>query len=540
MKTVIGISLGSQRQDFDFQTTLMGQPLRVRRLGTNGSLDRAAALLKYWNSRADAIGLGLVKDSDQIGNGHGTRDDQRFAQLAPLATRAPLADGHRLFLEVHPTQVLQRPIQEACREAQAIGGVYPSLQREADGAAMLLTSLGSMYANGSRVRWEAVYTPRGRNVPLPRTAWQRRRYWLPGAPGGSGREPVPAGGTLHPLLGQIVHSAVKPETFIAQTVLAANLPQYLGDHRVYAAAVFPAAAYAEFALAVAQQMPGQGRWAIENFKFEKTLLLPDSGSVLVQIGASRRRETIELEYYSRADAESAAADAAWTRHASGTLRLLEVQAAPETQLVEPADFIATADEQIAGDAHYDLMRAHGLRYGHCFRGIASLWRRDRQVLAQLALPQAVAAELSSYHIHPAVLDLAFQSVAACLVVPQATHKHETLLPVALQSLQVFGQAQRAAYAYAVLREPLPGAPQRQIAADVFLLDSAGSTLVAARGLVLQRLDRTVSGENSATARLLYEIAWRPQPLAAVTDDTAKAPPSGAGLTSVNPDRDRGP
>jgi predicted amino acid dehydrogenase len=102
MKSVIGISLGSQRQDFDFETPLLGETLRVRRLGTNGSLERAAALLKRWNGRVDAIGLGLVKDSDQIGNGHGGRDDQRFAQLAPLVTRTPLADGSRLselFLE---------------------------------------------------------------------------------------------------------------------------------------------------------------------------------------------------------------------------------------------------------------------------------------------------------------------------------------------------------------------------------------------------------------------------------------------------------
>ena len=94
MKTVIGISLGSQRQDFDFHTTLLGQKLHVRRLGTDGSIDRAAALLDEWNGRADAIGLGVVKDSDQLGRG--SRDDARAAQLAALVTRTPLATGARL------------------------------------------------------------------------------------------------------------------------------------------------------------------------------------------------------------------------------------------------------------------------------------------------------------------------------------------------------------------------------------------------------------------------------------------------------------
>ncbi|MFN8464899.1 MAG: thioester reductase domain-containing protein [Caldilineaceae bacterium] len=434
------------------------------------------------------------------------REPVRFHETMQRA----LADGHRLFLEVHPTQVLQRPMQETCKDMQVQGGIYPSLQREAEGPAMLLTSLGSMYANGSSVRWEAVYSAGGRNVPLPRNAWQRHRYWLQGPQASSMRHAQSTPGALHPLLGQILQSAAKPDIYIAQTTLAVSQPHYLGDHRVYSAAVFPAAAYIEMALAIVQQMPGQQHYALENFRFEKALILPDSGSVLVQIGASRRRDTVELEYFRCHTPESAAADPAWTRHAQGTVRLLEAEAAPGVQTMAPADFIAEADAQIEHDAHYDMMSAHGLRYGPCFRGIKCLWRRDRQVLAQLALPPEVAQDLSHYQIHPAVLDMAFQSVAACLDVPQAAQRHETLLPVALKSLHIFGQLQHTAYAHAVLGEPLTGATQRQITADVFLLDSAGSILVGARGLVLQRLDREVPGEGKAAEQLLYEIAWRPQ------------------------------
>jgi predicted amino acid dehydrogenase len=100
MKTVIGISLGSRRQDFEFKTTLLGQRLHVRRLGADGSLARAAALLDEWDGRADAIGLGIVRDSDQFGNN--SRDDHRAARLQRRAAVTPLADGARLadiFLE---------------------------------------------------------------------------------------------------------------------------------------------------------------------------------------------------------------------------------------------------------------------------------------------------------------------------------------------------------------------------------------------------------------------------------------------------------
>ena len=46
MKKVIGISLGSSRQDHAFETPFLGQTLRVRRLGADGKLDAATRLLR--------------------------------------------------------------------------------------------------------------------------------------------------------------------------------------------------------------------------------------------------------------------------------------------------------------------------------------------------------------------------------------------------------------------------------------------------------------------------------------------------------------
>ncbi len=60
MKEVIGISLGPAAQDFSFETRWLGTPLRVRRLGTDGSAARAARLLRQWDRKASAIGLGLT------------------------------------------------------------------------------------------------------------------------------------------------------------------------------------------------------------------------------------------------------------------------------------------------------------------------------------------------------------------------------------------------------------------------------------------------------------------------------------------------
>jgi len=100
MKNVIGVSLGSHRQDFEFETSFLGQAMHVRRLGTDGSGAAATRLLRQWDRKADAIGLGLVKDSERAGRG--SRDRADASGLAATVRHAPLTTGARLadiFLE---------------------------------------------------------------------------------------------------------------------------------------------------------------------------------------------------------------------------------------------------------------------------------------------------------------------------------------------------------------------------------------------------------------------------------------------------------
>jgi predicted amino acid dehydrogenase len=114
MKTVIGVSLGAKQQDYEFRTRLLGQPLHVRRLGTDADLADARRLLRHWNTRADALGLGLAKDGGGLG-GAGVRDDARAAKLRALVTHGAISDGTRLADIV---------LEWAVRHAQSTLGRY--------------------------------------------------------------------------------------------------------------------------------------------------------------------------------------------------------------------------------------------------------------------------------------------------------------------------------------------------------------------------------------------------------------------------------
>ncbi len=67
VKTVVSVSLGSARGDFDIQTTLGGTSFRIRRLGAGGDLRRARSLVEQFDGNVDAIGLGGANLAYRLG-----------------------------------------------------------------------------------------------------------------------------------------------------------------------------------------------------------------------------------------------------------------------------------------------------------------------------------------------------------------------------------------------------------------------------------------------------------------------------------------
>lgn len=67
MKTVVSVSQGSSDADYELETEFLGQPFRILRIGTDGDLSRAEAILESVRPQADAIGLSMIHDHYQVG-----------------------------------------------------------------------------------------------------------------------------------------------------------------------------------------------------------------------------------------------------------------------------------------------------------------------------------------------------------------------------------------------------------------------------------------------------------------------------------------
>ncbi|MFD7490952.1 type I polyketide synthase [Streptomyces sp. NPDC059832] len=125
---------------------------------------------------------GALLDGTEMGSGYwynNLRETVEFEQ----ATRAALADGHSIFIEVSPHPVLSLGLQGTIEDTGTDAVTLGTLRRDEDEAQRLLTSLSEAHCHGLDIDWTAVFGTGATRVALPTYAFQRTRYWPEFQPG---------------------------------------------------------------------------------------------------------------------------------------------------------------------------------------------------------------------------------------------------------------------------------------------------------------------------------------------------------------------
>ena len=451
---------------------------------TGGAVGESTAWPDYWRRHA--------------------RSPVRFAD----GMRALWDRGYRVFVEVGPRPTLLG-IGRRCAGEQDAAKWLPSLREGRDDRQQMLESLGELYVGGADPDWAGLHSSGGRCVTLAGYPWQRERFWQDVEPerAGAGRRAEPAGpASGHPLLGRRVSSSVHLGTYFWDTELSSAAHPFLAEHRVNGAIVVPAAAYLEMALAAYAEAFGTTATPA-NVAFEKALLVPEGGAVRVQLVLSPQgTDAASFRVSSREEVDGAS----WTLHAKGELRAHAAAAGEgEPTALPPVGAEASLGVPISGSAHDEAMRSRGLQYGPRFRAVSQVWCRMQETRGRLVAPDDVRSEASSYQIHPALLDAAFQLLVACLPGPEAgVDPQDTFLPVALESLELKGRPRPDAplSGHARLRSRA-GATAGSFEGDVRLFDEAGGLVLEARGLRLQRLEAEAARRVD---RCFFGLEWEEQ------------------------------
>lgn len=94
MKRIVSVSLGSSRRNHAVQAEFLGREFIIERIGTDGDLTKAIAMVRELDGKVDAFGMGGIDLYIVAGdNRYMLRDAKRIAQAAQIT---PIVDGSGL------------------------------------------------------------------------------------------------------------------------------------------------------------------------------------------------------------------------------------------------------------------------------------------------------------------------------------------------------------------------------------------------------------------------------------------------------------
>ena len=428
-----------------------------------GLLDSLASLRPAQTNRALFVSsvTGGVLAGAELGAHYWWRNVREPVRFA-TAIQSLAEVGCRTFVEIGPHAILQRYLNEclAGQDEQAVR-VLPTLHRQNDGVAKLRDSMLRLHLSLETTRREVWFPVPGNRVILPNYPWQREMYGLPQTIEGYHlieRQRV------HPLLGW----RLKDTDVAWENVLDPVTLPWLSEHRVGGAIVLPGAAYCEMALAAAREWQMATQLALEDLDIISPMVFDGEHGRNVRMELQVRDGSFTIRSRQRLSGDD------WQLHAMG--RVVQASGIAQGRLpVLPARSVL-----VEATEHYRLTEKLGLQYGPIFRGIERLQLGEDVLEAQIAFPLALADGTgdarSAYGLHPAILDLCFQSLVDFFAAEINEDRGVAFLPVRVGRLSLRRMTRPTGFRVHLLRHSF-----RSVLADFVLTDAQGAVVAEMSG-----------------------------------------------------------
>ena len=177
----------------------------------------------------------------------------------------------------------------------------------------------------------------------------------------------------------------------------------LDEHRtVEGEALFPGAGYPELARAALAEYGEQGPFEIQDLYFLRPLYVPDGEirDVRVQLVPTDRGYRFSVRTRHRIEGRPA-----WVLTAEATLELGK-RDDPGTLDLPAIDERCQASRLPVNPLGHASGQEHHVRFGPRWRVLRQVLYGEGEALAHLEMPEAYAADLADYRVHPALLDYA--------------------------------------------------------------------------------------------------------------------------------------
>ncbi len=409
-----------------------------------------------------------------------------------------IALGVRDFVEIGPHPVLAAAMRE-CLQAQNVKGlVLPSLRRSENERAVMLRSVGALYCAGHAPNWTAIQDPASSIVALPNYPWQRERHWFESSKSAASPSVSEAGPNDHPMLGSRIRSAHPTwESSVGNGATA-----FLKEHLVRGSIVCPGAAYVDSGLAARTAFDAPTHVQLSGVEFVKPLVVSGDAPTTVQLVLEPGNGRFEIF-------SPGPSDGSWISHAHG---IAEPLSSHDEEIADIASIKKRIPAAVSPEEFYSRMEQRGLVYGPAFRGIQELWAANREAFALVSVP---GLDTGNYHVHPALLDAAFQAVAAAADSDSTLLSDRRLfLPVRIKKVRFHFKPGGRFFVLARLTE----VTDSTVTSDVRLIDESGRISMEVIGLSVLRVEsgRVESGNGARRESIdqwLYDYRWESKPLA---------------------------
>lgn len=432
------------------------------------------------------------------------RSPVRFSQAVSSA-----AQNHSCFIEVSPHPLLTHAINGNLEVARPRGDVQVAATLTRDNPEVLtfhtyLSSVrppvGETGSNGYKV------------ADIPPTPWLHSKYWA--APSSANRHAASA----HPLLGTHIEMPTGRD-HVWQADVGTDVIPWLADHKVHGQPVMPATGFAEMALAAGSEALGLPveAIAVHRVEVEQMLRLEGQTQVTTHLIQSAPADGDTGGADIRVEIHSRTSDGNWRRHAVARVEKTKRESTGAA-LPESASSNGNGQEGtgVSPTDLYTMLRRTGLHHGQAFAALTRIVRKPGGGSdVDIVLPDE-ATPHRSYRIHPAMLDAALQGLAAAMPAESLAESSEaTYLPVALETIRVFGEVGRRARCRAELIDLDDDGAGKL--GRVVLMDESGRPTAEITGIYLQRVQRRTV--PLPLTQKIFDTAWVP----ASTEDDHRRP-----------------
>jgi polyketide synthase PksL len=377
-----------------------------------------------------------------------------------------------------------------------------------------LSKLLDLWSKGLHLDWNKFYgNNKPKRISLPQYPFARDRYWLDIKANGQSTIQGKPALVLHPLL----HSNTSDLSIQRYSSIFTGEEFFLADHQVKMNAaqvskILPAVAYLEMARIAVEKSTtihqGTGILELYNTAWVQPLVVAEARQVDIALFV-KGNDQVHYEIYSKENEQEiihCQGVASYSHHpAPQPLNITQLKGEMEKGVITAASL-------------YSMFTSMGLVYGPGYQGIREVYQGNKQILAQLSLPSAVAANQTDFLLHPSLMDSALQAAFGLIDDLTQLPSHPSV-PFALDTIRIISASTENMFVW--IRYSAGSGPDVPVTKlDIDLCDQAGNVCVQMRGLSSRQLG-IAEVQPTNTGTLIAHPVW---------DANEMAPASAAGET----------